>query len=504
MENGDEALMSVSTVNQTPADGKTNLRILIVSPYATVAPHFETEMEIAERHFAANDEVTWLACTGALPNCDFNSFGSQKKCEECVLRRNHGFSMLSRRPHLLSLRDCRPVDPEFSRIRIVDELKKYVYDGFDIGYAVLSSLVSAIRDPEPNLVEHRDLIDAFFQSALSVFLTVRQFLETHPVDRVYVFNGRFATMRAVLRAAQQCDVDCQVHERGATIDKFELYDNHLPHEIAAIHRMIETTWSDDAVDADTKAEIGSKWFHDRRSRIDTNWVSFTKGQRDRQLPQDFDARRRNIAIFPSSDDEFVAIGDSWRQTLYPNQIVGIKQICSKLLSENSDIHVYVRMHPNLISVENRVKQEMLRLSFPNLTVLAPEDTVDTYALLDAAEKVVTFGSSIGIEACYWQRTSILLGPCFYQGLVGPMRPLSRNEVISAVLELPTQVTEIGALKYGYWMASHGIDFRYFEPESWYHGSFKGNVVYPKVPKLTRLEKAFSLLGVSKIPRSRAS
>jgi Capsule polysaccharide biosynthesis protein len=496
--------MNQNIDNQGTSSRIDALRVLIVSPYATVAPHFETELEIAERHFAANDEVTWLACTGALPNCDFNTSGSQNKCEECLLRRNHGYSMLSRRPQLLALRDCQPVDPEFSRIRNVEELKAYSFEGFDIGYAVLSSLVSAIRDPEPNLVEHRDLLDAFFQSAMSVFLTVRQFLETHPVDRVYVFNGRFATLRAVLRAAQQCDVDCQVHERGATLNKFELYDNHLPHDIDAIYRMINSSWNDESVDIQTKSDVGAKWFHDRRSRVETNWVSFTKIQQERQLPPDFDSKRRNIAIFPSSDDEFVAIGDSWRHTLYPTQVEGIKRICSELLRRNSEIHVYVRMHPNMISVENRAKQEMLRLSFPNLTVLAPEDTVDTYALLDSVEKVVTFGSSIGIEACYWQKNSILLGPCFYQDLAGPRRPRTHDEVITAILEDPTEISEIGALQYGYWMASHGIDFWYFEPESWYHGRFKGNVVYALKPKLTPLERAFSLLGVSKIPRSRAS
>lgn len=489
----------VNDVMRQSALAKHTPRILVVAPYATVAPHFETELELVERHLNRGDAVSWLACTGGLSNCDFNPSGDSKKCHECALRRQHGWSLLGGEIERLELTQDLIDIREFSKISDIETLKKFRYRGFDVGYAVLSSLVSVVRDPAPDLNAHRELLNAFFLNAVSVYETVRKFLSANPVDRVYVFNGRFAAMRAAFRAAEHQGVDCQIHERGASMELFQLYDNHLPHDLARIHQRIEEAW-EQSPNPDEKHRVGEKWFRDRRDRVETNWLSFTKGQETSRLPTEFAHDRHNVVIFNSSDDEFVAIGDSWQGTLYSDQLSGVRKICESLQARDPAIKVYLRMHPNLIGVLNEVTSQMRALEYDNLTILPPEDPVDTYALMDAARTVVTFGSSTGIEAVYWGRPSVLLGPCFYEKLGGTYQPHDHDEVVELLSQQLEPLDSLGALKYGYWMGSHGIKFDFFEPESWYHGRFKGEVVYAKKPKLTRWQKARVWLGLEKNPQ----
>ena len=157
-----------------------------------------------------------------------------------------------------------------------------------------------MRDPEPDLIKNRALLNQFLTSAWQSYQNTMQFLEANQVDRVYTFNGRFAAMRGVLRACQRMGVDCFLHERGCNKAHYEVFENHLPHDLDAIHLAIERLWN--AADPLTREDIGRQWFIDRVNRVETAWKSFTTAQEFGRLPENFDPSSKNIAIFCSSDD----------------------------------------------------------------------------------------------------------------------------------------------------------------------------------------------------------
>lgn len=449
------------------------MRIAIASPYATVAPHYETELELAQRHLDAGDRVAFWHCTGGLANCDFNPTGSRSRCQECIGRRLAGYPWLEGRIELAEISETPPLDVR-TEFASVDQLIGYTIDEFDIGYAALSSLVSLVRDPEPDLQEHRDLLRKLLVSAASTYQFTRGQLAHDAPDRVYVFNGRFANMRAVLRACQREGVDCWIHERGCDNEHYELFPNHLPHDIQRIQHRIRQMWQDGGPQ---RERLGQQWFHDRVQRVESNWHSFVKDQRLGRLPSDWDASRENVAIFCSSDDEFVAIGDCWKNPMYTDQLSGIIQIVDDLANAKPDFHVYLRMHPNLRGVENRRTAAMRYLQRPNLTVIDPEDDIDTYALMRAVDKVITFGSSVGIEATFWGTPSILLGPCFYRGLGSAYEPSSHDEAVRLILADLSPQDRTGALMYGFWLKTRGIRYRDYEPTGLFEGKFKGQIVH---------------------------
>ena len=452
------------------------MKVAIVSPYRTVAPHFEAELDLAQQHIDAGDEVLFLSCNGQLDNCDFNVERDESICANCRGRRSHGLDLLDQtcQSHELKAGKKHSI-PNFQTLQ---ELIDWNVDNFDIGYAALSSLVSVIRDPEPDLNKHRSLLNRFIHSALITWHGTLAFLEVNRADRVYVYNGRFASMRAVFRACQKMNVDCHMHERGCDMHHYDILVNHLPHDLGGIDNVIRKLW--DNADRANRETIGASWFLDRVQRIERNWHSFTKEQRYGQLPDGFDSSRRNVSIFCSSDDEFVAIGDSWRNTLYPNQVEAIANIAASMNEASPETKLYLRVHPNLIGVENQRKREMMSLRFPNLVLVGAEESIDTYALMKASDTVASFGSSVGIEAVYWDRPSVLLGPCLYQDLGGPIRSHSHTQTIELLCQrLEPAKEKTGALMYGHWFQARGYRYRYFEPESLFEGKFRGEVVHDR-------------------------
>lgn len=456
------------------------MKVAILAPLATVAPHFETELEIAQRHLEAGDRVELVACQGSLACCDFNPQRESTGCDACVGRRRAGVGLLVGSVRLSRLSEGR------SNLRIPDEitasvaaLKAFRVDHFDIGYAVLSSLVSICRDPQPDLKLHRALIERLVRAAHSTYLGTLNYCRRHRPDRVYVFNGRFAAARAVLRACEAAGVDCWIHERGCDIHHYQLFENRLPHDIEYMQRRMADAWRA-AESTPNREEVAAAWFTDRVARIERNWHSFVKDQSLGRLPRGWSDRDRNIAVFTSSEDEFVSIGESWRNPLYPSQSAALQQIVADLERIDRRIRLYVRVHPNLKNLANAQLQAVLDLSHPRVTVIPPEDPVDTYSLLRQSEKVVTFGSSVGIEGVFWGRPSILLGPCFYRGFPGVCEPRSHAEAIEMIGgQLAPPVDRSGALKYGYWFQTHGERFRHFEATGFFEGRFRGNVVYDR-------------------------
>ena len=156
------------------------LNVAIFSPYATVVPHFGTDLDIAQQHLDAGDSVEFFNCTGGLKNCDHNVDHSPDLCHDCIGRREMGMELLEPnvRSHSFSSRHSENLRDDFER---VDDLIAYTIDNFDIGYAALSSFVSLYRDPEPDLIQHREMLNRFLASGLQTYEQTLAYLE--PKDR---------------------------------------------------------------------------------------------------------------------------------------------------------------------------------------------------------------------------------------------------------------------------------------------------------------------------------
>lgn len=456
------------------------MRVLITTLYCTNTPHFETELEIIQSHIDKGDEVVLLRCDFSFPSCDVNILHKREVCYRCIGRRKSGVknvvSAIEVKPILNLMKkdkdDIRELQYQFSQNM---DLKELVFRDFDIGYGIFSSLVSYGRDPKPDLKKEMlsEVAKNMLDAAASTYLSMKNHLANNQYDQVYVYNGRYAIMRAILRACQSSNVDCYCHERGGSVDKYSLYKNSLPHDRGLFQKNMVQAWR--SADKNERVLVGSEFFVERRNGVDQSWHSFVKEQEQGKLPTDWDDSKRNMVLFNSSEDEFAAIGREWETKIYSSQSESIKRLITGFI-DDPGWHFFLRVHPNLKSLNNSQTQEINSLDYPNLTVIPAESPISSYALMDEAEKVIVFGSTMGIEATYWGKTAILLGRAFYESIDVVYEPKTHKEAVEMIRSDLEPKEKERTLPYGYYNKTFGIKFKYYKASGIYTGKFKGQFI----------------------------
>jgi len=458
------------------------MKVLILSPYTYSKPHFATTLEIIQSHLDKGDHVKLLGCTKSVDCCDYNLNHSFHWCYLCTSRQRRALKFLDKEIEYsdminLSEKDLESLKSIKTSFSSTDEMKSYYFEYFDIGYAVLSGLSWKLREAEINLLKNAETIKKLMLNAARVFLSFRNHAKEFKPDVVYLFNGRLALIRGAFRYCVQNDIQCGIYDRGANKFKYNIWYNALPHNIAYTTKMINKYWANE--EEKTREVIGSRFYQDRRNGVEQGWKSFTKNQNPDLLPNQWNSTENNIVIFNSSEDEFSSIGAEWERSLYENQVVGIKSIAESMKSDKS-VRIYLRIHPNLIDVDNSFTRSLYDLGqMSNIEVISADSNISTYALIDAANTVLTFGSTVGVEATYWEKPSIVLGSSFYQNLHVAYKPESHYDLVSMLKSQGLEAKpKLGALKYGYYMNTFGHDYKYFVPNDFRHGKYDGNEFDP--------------------------
>ena len=86
--------------------------------------------------------------------------------------------------------------------------------------------------------------------------------------------------------------------------------------------------------------------------------------------------------------------------------------------------------------------------------------------------VCTYGSTVGIEATYWGRPSLLFGPSYYDRL-GVAQMAGDAAQIRAFLREPVVFPQERTLPYGAFWETLGEPYRYYRAETLHRGSICG-------------------------------
>ena len=451
------------------------MNIAIFNSHTLLASHYETELEIIYNHQEKGDHVVQLICERDLPACDINPFFHPEACERCISKRKNGYTSLPKTPELKRFFHLTETD----KLRIkqtpkvfanVTELKKLKVDEYEIGYSIASSIISYFRDPNPSL--DPKWLERYIIGCLGVYFSMINYLKENPTDIVYAFNGRLSHTKAVLQACKSLQVKCLLHERGNSMPFYSLFENTSIHDLKNTQRLIIETWENaDPIERNARA---TQWFQTRIGGKMENWFSFLENQTF-DLPENWDDSKKNILICNSSEDEFASLNDEWKNHLYDNQTDGILKIINDT-REIENIHIYLRIHPHLAKVNNADLSKLLSIKSSHLTIIPASSTISTYKLVQNASQVITFGSTIGMEATFMEKPSILAGKAFYYNLGGTYEPETHQELINLInQDLKPKPQEI-ALMFAYFFGTFGIRFKHYSPEDFGLGKFKGKYI----------------------------
>jgi hypothetical protein len=456
------------------------MRVVIYSLYAINTPHFETELELAQLHLDAGDELTVVTCDGSLASCDVNVDHRPSACTLCRSRADKGLASLQgrfTRRYVTSAVTVQRVKAEWhtGRLMAATALEDIRHLNLDAGMAALSSCISIHRNPDYESYRHGRHFRSLLATAISVYEDVRKHLESHRYDIAYLYNGRYAPLRGILRAVEEAGVEYRIIERGSRLETYHLWHSTIPHSIQGMSNAISAYWAD--YPSERRLQVAHEFFANNVKGISLNWKVYTLNQEPELLPAGWDPSKRNIAIYVGSEDEFAAISDEYRNRLYSDQCDGLARLRSDL-GNDEGLHLYVRVHPNLSQVDNTQTRQLATLTSRNMTVIPADSPVSSYALLSHADAVLTFGSTVGIEAAYWGRPSILCRPSPYGALGSTYNPSTHAEVVDLLRSELEPLDKLGAMKFGLFYQTFGTKFKYYKPEGIYRGTYRGRRITP--------------------------
>ena len=450
------------------------------------SPHLETELELMADYLEQGHEVYALQCRGELPTCFANWEHRPALCLECRGRFDKGMAILGGRVTVIPMSppdsSLEGIPSDFSDI---DSLKSFTWEGAQIGLSAVSTLITKSGDHGFDTVANRESVDREVRAAIDVFRNFKEVAQRIKADHAVIFNGRFSTSLPAINACDQLGITYSTHDRGGTKDHYWHIQgtevNDLDYAIREITRKWMSTPETEAM------KRGSRFFTDRRTRVEHCWRSFTKRQQREQLPPEFDSGQHNIAIFNSSIEETEALRFWPRQIrIYKDEVDAISRIVEST-ADDPAIHFYLRIHPNLAGRDNTQLRDLSRLHgrYRNLSLIEAGSPVDTYALMERSAAIVTFGSTLGVESCYWGKPSILIGRALYENEDCAYVPADHDETVRLIRQRNLSPRpQIGAIRYGLWDLERGTPFRHFQAASLKSGTFDGQRVRPRQPLRT--------------------
>ena len=424
---------------------------------------FRVTREIALEHIRAGDEVHLIVCDGSLQTCPANNYGDRFKCMMCRSRRNRAISGSDLRhaiQHVLDLSEYEDAlrIPEFDTI---EDVKAYCRNGINFGMEAASTVISALRDPRPDLNRHQPLVRRSLFTSIATYLELNRLVGEITPDQMYVLNGRRASQMPLVRVAQKRNIPLSTYEVGHNTEKgYVLIEGTYFHSLTNIKSEIEAYWSE-VVDQEAATELAETFFLERRYGSGKEFIEaqFTDDQEAGLLPEGFNPDARNVAIFNSSEDEFAAV-EGYGNPVYADQISALPEII-KDPRLDPEITFYLRSHPNLRTIENYQTRALKNLSAPNFRLIPPDSPIDTYALMDACDVALSFGSTMGIESAFFGTPSVVVGRVPYEDLGACYIPTSHEEVVRLLNDKNLHPRDPeGALMYGYYMTARDHEFKH--------------------------------------------
>ncbi len=489
----------------TPRNGELNChRILVYSP-ETVPEHFLTLQIIARLLASAGHQIRLSHCRGIFERCvhkemmpnDAKGVGA----EFCVLCISTRFKLLE--PAGIdgfSLENVITYEIREKARQIVDrlsdgELAGFSLDGIKLGQLCWHDLVlnQKLMLDTPLERDHRLYLRQHLRTTIATYLGMKDFLPHAGITDVLLY-GQYASNIAVICAAQKAGVNwrlvANVNHLGVDRRRILIFHRH-GHVWTSQMIAAWPAWRNIPLAGDEIEETGNDVLVRFGATSYTTYSPPKTRDQDAFTSLGLDRSRRLVVAFTSSLDEYQAeelvdevLGfpaDKAPERPYRDQIEWLKSL-SQEIEKRNDLQLVIRIHPRE-STNKRDRfvsrhLELLRNNLadlpPYVTVVWPEDPVSSYDLVEVADLVQVWSSTIGLESARLgvPVIKIFRGYESYPEGEFAISAATHRGVLSAMNEALGWTPDLDRLIrawrfYGYSRFTSSIDLRDVIPEPWY-------------------------------------
>jgi hypothetical protein len=438
-------------------------KALVYSNISLWESQFVVTAEIINELYKNKIQVHWLKCVGSLSACPANPLHNLQLCKTCIKRSSFFTKQLV--PDQVKIHDIDPVaDYNVSDFSSQFEFEQFIYKNMPAGKLAYSQLVDDASDTIIPLSLLNTKGKALIRDAVSLFEQTTHLILIHSIDIVFVWNGRRSSDGPVLYAAKNLKKRAICYSSGGSVSKYFLQENSL-------HSVHEWTKSIGEFRASTcltneGMELESRRFYNgQKFGGQTNFDHSYFGQSfEDEYEEDVGSQKKILAFFTTSNWETVNFDD--RANL-PEDFKDSYKVIENVLGDDSISEKYkiiIRWHPNLVNAGAMEKAKIKKIiqKYPQVIHYLPESGINSYSLLEKSSVVVTTGSTIGIEATYYGKVSILLGFSTYQNMGACYIPASHSDFRDLVLSNPLPLEKSGSHLYGAFLINYGSEFQKFE------------------------------------------
>jgi hypothetical protein len=310
-----------------------------------------------------------------------------------------------------------------------------------------------------------------FKELLSRNSTLRalETLDLSCYDRVVTVNGRFTKNAVVKSWASENLVKCRLLEFGSNRDSFQIYEVS-PHSMSELEEKINEFW--DGAEEVYRKRIAFRYLTELSTDKPITDIDWRFRMQKNLVP----AKRmlKSCVFFTSTEAEYAGVGDLIPMSRYQNQVEAFRAVVEGLPADEWEI--FLRRHPANPKTKVRDAEYLLWEEFEgysNVTVIAPESSIDSIALGMGADLAFNYCSIIAMELVARGAQHVFtMGPSPWQGLL-PERQLQSDFSLMQIQEkrkLRVETDQI--LPWCFYSSKHGFDFqitKYFDSDNnWRH------------------------------------
>ena len=392
------------------------------------------ELDLIQQKLNEGHIVKILHCDGSASFCSANNskIMSYKKinlvCSYCKSKFLNGLNWLNNKKNLtvdsfdLLNASQKKVVLEFSELlKKKDHLdREILYFLNNIYYQLENICRTTLMTETQNATINYDKKETynFFKiiakSSIEAYYSSLNHLEKFDPDEIYIFNGRIYRYQPLLRLAQS-----RMKSENIKVYEFPLYgyenmyltNKNYPHDLINLSDQLFEFNQKNNVNFLEKEKIAKKWIEDRISKRshEKNFYPWKNKQISGMLPKNFNKLNFNITYFQTSEFEFLGISENEAGLEFKSNFDNIVKLLNCVKSK-PNVFLNIKMHPFKGNDSQILIEKLLYLKkdHPNIRLILPDSTVDSFELIKNSDLVVVMSSMTGIEAAYFKKNVISL------------------------------------------------------------------------------------------------
>ena len=400
------------------------MKILVCSSVISDEMHIATSIEIIQNHLDKKNRVYFFPFESKQIKCFKHN---RINCQYCLKQKIYIYESIFNKKIEQANINLTEDKYDFPDFKSVNELLEYHYDEMPIGELVMSKITDHNREVVSDIGKIINFVNVYLNDGIELYLKTKKFISDNEIKQVYVWNGRRSTDGPIVYAAKKCNVEFSTYITGGDPKSYVLQPTTTTHDLMYNKKRSEKFYEKYYLNKKTKSfyiDQAKSFFNYMRYGGEKIWgYPYYKDLFNDKINIEKSKNEKKIfTIFTSSYYEFFALGKDFRvkKNQDINHYKNILQILNcKNITDKYDVRV--RWHPNLITAgENELLEieNIINSTKQKAIHYKPKSKINSYKLLEKSDLILSFGSTIGIEATYYNKPSILWGVAYYEDTGG--------------------------------------------------------------------------------------